>query len=111
MGGSAGWTRDIGDGLKNLAVICFSTRCWHPWVLACTRPKTCDQHDLRHVNGSDRDALEGGRELGWVSYRHAVIANMAKWGVGEVSGARASPVEIDQFGMLGVRTVVGDGLG
>ena len=35
---------------------------------------------------------------------------MAKWGVREVSGARASPVGIDQFGMLGVRTVVGDGL-
>ena len=63
--GSAGWTRDIGDGLENLAIIRFSTRRRRPWVLACTRPKTCDQHDLRHVNGSDRDALEGGRELGW----------------------------------------------
>jgi hypothetical protein len=35
---------------------------------------------------------------------------MAKWGVGEVSGARSSPVVIDKIGMLGVRTVVVDGL-
>ena len=33
---------------------------------------------------------------------------MAKWGVGEVSGARSSRVGIDQFGMLGVRTVMVD---
>ena len=33
---------------------------------------------------------------------------MAKWGVREVSGARASLVGIDQFGMLGVRTVMVD---
>ena len=35
---------------------------------------------------------------------------MAKWVVGEVSGARSSPVGIDKIGMLGVRTVVVDGL-
>ena len=35
---------------------------------------------------------------------------MAKWGVREVSGARTSPVGIDQFSMLGVCTVVGDSL-
>ena len=35
---------------------------------------------------------------------------MAKWGVGEVSGARSSPVGIDKIGMLGVCTVVVDGL-
>ena len=34
---------------------------------------------------------------------------MAKWGVGEVSGARSSPVAIDKIGMLWVHTVVVDG--
>ena len=33
---------------------------------------------------------------------------MAKWEVGEVSGARSSQVWIDQFGVLGVRTVMVD---
>ena len=33
---------------------------------------------------------------------------MAKWGVGEVSGARSSRVWIDEFGVLGVRTVMVD---
>ena len=108
MGGSLASTRDIGGIPRNSAVILSSTRRRRPWVLACTRRKTCNQHNLTHENGSDRDALEGGRELGGFSKRQAVIADMAKWGVGEVSGARSSRVWIDQFGVLGVRTVMVD---
>ena len=35
---------------------------------------------------------------------------MAKWAVGEVSGAPEFPVGIDQIGMAGVRTIKVDGL-
>ena len=53
MGGSLAATRDIGGIPEKSAVILRSTRRRRgPWVLACTRPKTCDQHDIRHVNGS-----------------------------------------------------------
>ena len=65
MGGSLASTRDIGGIPKKSAVILCSTRRRRPWVLACTRPKTCNQHEVRHENGSDRDDVEGGRELGW----------------------------------------------
>ena len=37
-------------------------------------------------------------------------AYMAKWAVGEVSGAPEFPVGIDQIGMAGVRTIEVDGL-
>ena len=63
-----------------------------------------------HENGSDRDALEGGRELGGFSKRQAVIADMAKWGSGEASGAPEFPLAIDQIGIGGVRTIELDGL-
>jgi len=65
MGGSLASTRDIGGIFKKSAVILSSTRRRRPWVLACTRPKTCNQHGLSHENGSGRDDVEGGRELGW----------------------------------------------
>ena len=110
MGGSLASTRDIGGIPKKSAVILSSTRRRRPWVLACTRPKTCNQHDLRHENGSDRDALEGGRELGGFSKRQAVMADMAKWGSGEASGAPEFPLGIDQIGMGGVRTIELDDL-
>ena len=110
MGGSLASTRDIGGIFKKSAVILSSTRRRRPWVLACTRPKTCNQHGLRHENGSDRDALEGGRELGGFSKRQAVIADMAKWGSGEASGAPEFPLAIDQIGIGGVRTIELDGL-
>ena len=90
------------------AVITLSWVLGRPWVLASTSPCTCPKRDLIHENGSDRDALEGGRELGGFSKRQAVMADMAKWGVGEVSGAHSSRVWIDQFGVLGVRTVMVD---
>ena len=61
-------------------------------------------------NGSDRDALEGGRELGGFSKRQAVIANMAKWGSREASGAPEFRLAIDQIGMGGVRTIKVDGV-
>ena len=92
------------------AVILSSTRRRRPWVLACTRPKTCNQHGLSDENGSDRDALEGGRELGGFSKRQAVIADMAKWGSGEASGSRSNLVRVGIIGMAGVRTIKGDGL-
>ena len=110
MGGSLASTRDIGGIPRNSAVILSSTRRRRPWVLACTRPKTCNQHNLTHENGSDRDALEGGRELGGFSKRQAVIADMAKWGSGEASGAPEFPLGIDQIGMGGVRTIELDDL-
>ena len=110
MGGSLASTREIGRLPKNSAVIVSSTRRRRPWVLACTRPKTCNQHNLTHENGSDRDALEGGRELGGFSKRQAVIADMAKWGSGEASGAPEFPLAIDQIGMGGVRTIELDDL-
>ena len=112
MGGSLASTRDIGGIPRNSAVILSSTRRRRPWVLACTRPKTCNQHNLTHENGSDTDALEGGRELGGFSKRQAVIADMAKWGSGEASGAPDSefPLGIDQIGMGGVRTIELDDL-
>ena len=65
MGGSLASTRDIGGIFKKSAVILSSTRRRRPWVLACTRPKTCNQHGLSDENGSDRDDVEGGRKLGW----------------------------------------------
>ena len=102
MGGSLASTRDIWGIPNKSAVILSSTRRRRPWVLACTQLKTCDQHDLGHVNGSGRDALEGGRELGWFSYRQAVIADMAKWGFGEASGARCPLAQLGILGMLGV---------
>ena len=110
MGGSLASTRDIGGIPKKSAVILCSTRRRRPWVLACTRPKTCNQHGLSDENGSDRDALEGGRELGGFSKRQAVIADMAKWGSGEASGAPEFPLAIDQIGIGGVRTIELDGL-
>ena len=110
MGGSLASNRDIGGIPRNSAVILSSTRRRRPWVLACTRPKTCNQHSLTHKNGSDRDALEGGRELGGFSKRQAVIADMAKWGSGEASGAPEFPLAIDQIGMGGVRTIELDDL-
>ena len=110
MGGSLASTRDIGGIPRNSAVILSSTRRRRPWVLACTRRKTCNQHNLTHENGSDRDALEGGRELGGFSKRQAVIADMAKWGSGEASGAPEFPLGIDQIGMGGVRTIELDDL-
>ena len=36
---------------------------------------------------------------------------MAKWGSGEASGAPEFPLAIDQIGMGGVRTILGDCLG
>ena len=110
MGGSLASTRDIGGIPKKSAVILCSTRRRRPWVLASTSPCTCPKRDLRHVNGSDRDALEGGRELGGFSKRQAVIADMAKWGSGEASGAPEFPLGIDQIGMGGVRTIELDDL-
>ena len=110
MGGSLASTRDIGGIPRNSAVILSSTRRRRPWVLACTRRKTCNQHNLTHENGSDRDALEGGRELGGFSKRQAVMADMAKWGSGEASGARSDSARLGILGMLGVRTIMGDGL-
>ena len=65
MASSLASTRDIGGIPKKSAVILCSTRRRRPWVLACTRPKTCNQHGLSDENGSDRDDVEGGRELGW----------------------------------------------
>ena len=90
------------------AVITLSWVLGRPWVLASTSPCTCPKRDLIHENGSDRDALEGGRELGGVSKRQAVIADMAKWGSGEASGAPEFPLAIDQIGMLGVHTIMVD---
>ena len=110
MGGSLASTRDIGGIPRNSAVILSSTRRRRPWVLACTRRKTCNQHNLTHENGSDRDALEGGRELGGFSKRQAVMGDMAKWGSGEASGAPEFPLAIDQIGMGGVRTIELDDL-
>ena len=110
MGGSLALTREIGRLPKKSAVIVSSTRRRRPWVLACTRRKTCNQHNLTHENGSDRDALEGGRELGGFSKRQAVIADMAKWGSGEASGAPEFPLAIDQIGMGGVCTIELDDL-
>jgi hypothetical protein len=46
MGGSLASTRDIGGIPKKSAVILCSTRRRRPWVLACTRPKTCNQHGI-----------------------------------------------------------------
>ena len=92
------------------AVITLSWVLGRPWVLASTSPCTCPKRDLIHENGSDRDALEGGRELGGFSKRQAVMADMAKWGSGEASGAPEFPLAIDQIGMGGVRTIELDGL-
>ena len=92
------------------AVITLSWVLGRPWVLASTSPCTCPKRDLIHENGSDRDALEGGRELGGFSKRQAVIADMAKWGSGEASGAPQFQLAIDQIGMGGVRTIKVDGL-
>ena len=92
------------------AVITLSWVLGRPWVLASTSPCTCPKRDLIHENGSDRDALEGGRELGGFSKRQAVIADMAKWGSGEASGAPEFPLAIDQIGMGGVRTIELDDL-
>ena len=92
------------------AVITLSWVLGRPWVLASTSPCTCPKRDLIHENGSDRDALEGGRELGGFSKRQAVMADMAKWGSGEASGARSGSVQLRILGMLGVRTIMGDGL-
>ena len=68
------------------------------------------RRDLRHESAQHLHASQAGRELGRFLWRQAVITDMAKWGVGEVSGARASLVGIDKIGMLGVSTVVVDGL-
>ena len=46
MGGSLASTRDIGGIPKNSAVIVSSTCRRRPWVLACTQPKTCNQHGI-----------------------------------------------------------------
>ena len=92
------------------AVITLSWVLGRPWVLASTSPCTCPKRDLIHENGSDRDALEGGRELGGFWKRQAVMADMAKWGSGEASGAPEFPLAIDQIGMGGVRTIELDGL-
>ena len=92
------------------AVITLSWVLGRPWVLASTSPCTCPKRDLIHENGSDRDALEGGRELGGFSKRQAVMADMAKWGSGEASGAPEFRLAIDQIGMGGVRTIKLDDL-
>ena len=91
------------------AVITLSWVLGRPWVLASTSPCTCPKRDLIHENGSDRDALEGGRELGGFSKRQAVMADMAKWGSGEASGARSGSARLGILGMLGVRTIMSDG--
>ena len=70
--------RHWGHSEKKSAVILCSTRRRRPWVLACTRPKTCNQHEVRHENGSDRDDVEGGRELGWF---HARRRPFLTWGL------------------------------
>jgi len=48
--------------------------------------------------------------MGGLSKRQAVMADMAKWGSGEASGAPEFPLAIDQIGMGGVRTIELDGL-
>ena len=63
-----------------------------------------------HKNESDGDAHEGAGEFRESRWRQAVMADMAKWGFGEASGARGPLARLGILGMLGVRTIMGDGL-
>ena len=76
MGGSLGWTRDIGATINNLAVLGCSTRRRHPRVLACTSPCTCNVRALRHANERDGDANEGRDAFGWFRWPAAAISDM-----------------------------------
>ena len=83
-----------------------------PWLVAWTSPSTCARALSRRENmhlwmcmkaETVSMASGGSTDMG-------VPAYMAKWGVGDVSGARGFPVGIGKIGMAGVRTIKGDGL-
>ena len=65
---------------------------------------------LRHANESDVDAHEGAREFRESRWRQAVMANMAKWGFGEASGARGILARLGFFCMAGGHTIMDDSL-
>ena len=48
--------------------------------------------------------------MGGSQWAQAVMADMAKWGFGEASGARGVLIGLGIFCMLGFCTIVGDGL-
>ena len=78
------------------------------WTSPCTCTRTLSHRENMHLcMGMKAETLYGvhgqrGEFLTW--------AYMAKWAVGEVSGAPEFPLGIDQIGMAGVRTIKVDGV-
>ena len=83
-----------------------------PWLVAWTSPSTC----TRALSHRENMRLWMGMKAQKAAWPADGIPDgifmgryMAKWGSGEASGARSGSARLGILGMLGVRTIMGDG--